>query len=332
MKYRIINFNFNDVKVKDFFDFIKDRHEVYYSKNILNNSYPYTDNKILQQFKFTNVFRELDSTTIYIIDKLKEIKNLVNGDEDYKNKVVFLNTVYARLFNVIGMFDNLDKSLFYLPLDFKVNDINIEFNKKRNAGIRLQNTAYLISQTNFINYEKGDKRNEKSYQFLLMLSSIKDSIDNFYELLQDCKDIRSVINTIYTVKCVGLFLASQIALDLYYLDFFKNKNLFTDNDYIIVGPGAKPSLDYICDLSEGGLKYDENYENACERLYQIQTDYLNFEEDLWKNTKLKYPIKDGNKMISRMNIQNCLCEFRKYNNFKNNTGRRKYYREFKNSN
>ena len=52
-------------QVEAFFDFINERHRVYLRKQSGKN-WPWSKNAILQKYKFTNVFRELDRMTIWL--------------------------------------------------------------------------------------------------------------------------------------------------------------------------------------------------------------------------------------------------------------------------
>jgi len=60
----------HEQNLQQFWRFIAERHAIYKKKNIEKLPPPWTDDSILQEYKFTNVFRDLDPGTKYVIDKL----------------------------------------------------------------------------------------------------------------------------------------------------------------------------------------------------------------------------------------------------------------------
>ena len=51
-------------RINDFFAYARKRHEIYLKRKA-GEPPPWTDDPILQQYRFTNVFRELDKTTLW---------------------------------------------------------------------------------------------------------------------------------------------------------------------------------------------------------------------------------------------------------------------------
>jgi len=60
----------NNKNFEIFWQYINQRHIIYKKKTIQKLSPPWTENKILNEYKFTNVFRDLDPGTKYVIDKI----------------------------------------------------------------------------------------------------------------------------------------------------------------------------------------------------------------------------------------------------------------------
>jgi len=102
---------------------------------------------------------------------------------------------------------------------------------------------------------------------------------------------------------IGPFIAYEIVNDLMYTDFFPQG--FTENDFVVVGPGAAHALKFFW-----GLIKKEDQLDHMEHLKSRQVKGLgkNFH---WLN-------RSGD--ISLANIENSLCEFRKYTNAKNGGG------------
>ena len=58
-------------RLDDFWWFMNERHRIYLTKTA-GKPKPWTDDPILQQYKFTNVFRELDKDTIWCRENIRE--------------------------------------------------------------------------------------------------------------------------------------------------------------------------------------------------------------------------------------------------------------------
>ena len=88
---------------KEFFDFVYERQLIGYKRFKMNQNFPWSKNPILQKYKILNVYRELDKGTIYVIEKLKRIKD---------RKIIFLNVVFYRFFNKYNLYEYFGVDLF----------------------------------------------------------------------------------------------------------------------------------------------------------------------------------------------------------------------------
>lgn len=71
---------------------LNERHNIY-NRKTNKEDWPWTENKVLQEYKFTNVFRELDKTTIPIMQELQRPYATRNLD------LAFFNICLYRMFN-----------------------------------------------------------------------------------------------------------------------------------------------------------------------------------------------------------------------------------------
>lgn len=73
------------MSVEAFFAYARARHAIYLRRKA-GETAPWTDDSVLQQYRFTNVFRELDRTTIWFRENVRE---RVDGPEALLAAVVF---------------------------------------------------------------------------------------------------------------------------------------------------------------------------------------------------------------------------------------------------
>jgi len=296
---------------KEFFKFIYKRQLIWYKRFVLKEKSPWTNDDVLKTYKIINVYRELDKCTLYIIDKLKGIK-----DRDK----LFLNVIFYRFFNQFNLYEKLGIEPFDKIDELLREKLVSSFDRIRQEGKPIFNNAYLISSG-----EKGQKKHVSIINNLghLNLNDLIRDIDN-------SKSPRESLEAIQTIPMVGPFLACEIWTDLTYFKFFKQK--WNDNDFVNIGPGAKWGLEIMYHSKLG----KKEQEARLDYLYQIQGDCLkDIHKELgealkWKDIAFKgafshYPF------LSITNVEGSLCEFRKYWNIKHGRGKRRYFHAFTNN-
>jgi len=93
--------------VESFFDFVNERHRIFLKKEA-GEPRPWTEDPVLQEFKFTNVFRELDAGTIALRDMIQRgigfgmdaggsVPQTIVSDTEAP--LVAWNIIWYRLFN-----------------------------------------------------------------------------------------------------------------------------------------------------------------------------------------------------------------------------------------
>lgn len=293
-----------------FFEFIYDRQSVWYKRSILKLPAPWSEDTILQSFRFCNVYRELDGGT-------REICKYLEQNLPPRQKL--FNIIAYRFFNRRDTIENLFGGLLN-PEDFNFKKYEQRFdNIKKNENIF--SNAYLISSHPFnINYRPKDKH----IQILLMLESICPKLENLINQLQSHRAQEGLKIISDFIPLAGPFLAGQILLDVTYAQNIVN---YTSHDFLVVGPGAYWGLNIIF---EDKLSKKQAFEK-CKFLCEIQPQMFeklkkkrgkNWFEIVWNNKEYpNYPY------LSVHDIQNSLCEFRKYQRLKNGEkAKRRYYK------
>jgi hypothetical protein len=124
----------NEQNLKLFWQYIALRHGVYKKKNIEKLPPPWTTDATLQEYKFTNVFRDLDPGTRYVIEKI--IPNVTNFED------LLFNLIIYRLYNKPTTSDAVewqevgkyDKKIFEKRL-----------RKLKETGEKIFTNAYMVS-------------------------------------------------------------------------------------------------------------------------------------------------------------------------------------------
>lgn len=296
----------NNFKEKEFFQFVFERQLVWYNRFCEKNDF-WTNDKILKTYKFCNVYRELDKGTSYIIEKLKSVKD---------RKIIFQNIVFYRFFNKYNLYENLKINIIK-GFDPKQVKILIEkFDNLKKNGKTIFNDAYLIF---------GNKTNEAKHVFILKnLQKFFESncLEKIIKKIDSSRKPEESLEIIKEIPSVGNFLAYEIWVDLTYFNFFKK--MWTDDDFVNIGPGAKWGLELIYNKK---LNNKEQIEKIY-YLYKIQKQHLNKikkENKKWKDICYKKCFSNL-PYLSIRNIEHSLCEFRKYLRLQQGLGKKRYYK------
>lgn len=290
--------------LKQFYYWMFERQNIWYKRFALKEKQPWTKDKILQDYKFTNVYRELDRNTIWLINNVIKDKSLTNKEMFWKI-VVFRYFNKPELFEYIGGIPELKEFTFK---DFfrKVNDY------KQKEG-RVFTDAYMINPPK----KKEDRDLGIEGFYCKNVRDFKDRIDEIWNVYKNSVKPKEFIEILKTLNCVADFIAYEIYCDLTYTDWFK----YTDLDYVNVGPGAKFGLELI---------FPKLYLNRKEKRYLEKLNFLkdNFERFMkllnydfkYYNVKNLLDYKNGKKIGLRC-IEHSLCEYSKYWKMKINVGK-----------
>ena len=101
-----------------FWYFAYERQNIWYKK-LKEENPPYTDDKILQEYKFCNSYRVLDRVSQYML------KNVIYNGKEYSNKDMLFRIILFKLFNKESTWEYLSENLGDITLrDFSFDTYN----------------------------------------------------------------------------------------------------------------------------------------------------------------------------------------------------------------
>lgn len=282
--------------IKDFFAFVNCRHMIWYRRFKQGKDFPWSDDPILSEYKFTNVYRELDRGTKFLWES-------VSGDT---TEQILFQIVFYRFINKPDYFiwtgDTGGVGNIEYDVDLQILcDLLRAYKKETKKS--LFNTAYRV----ICNTPAGDSRIDELQR---TLKEFQDNYINIVEQINNCNSFKELNTILQQIRHVGPFLAYEIAIDLINLE--KNlKKRFTENDWANFGPGAFVGLRYIYPDEERLEKENQIIGLGLgEGLRRMQEEYL----------PRDFPYYQGKKLSLR-NIEHSLCEYGKYCNIRDGKGR-----------
>lgn len=282
-----------------FWQFIAERQKVWYRRVVEGRPAPWTDDDILQEYRFTNVYRELDPGTQYVI------QNILEADASRRDKIF-----NVMLYRLIGRLETHEYLGFQSLDSFDAAEFEEQLKHRRDdMGETVFTGAYMVSGYNQMG--SSDKVENVTALF-------KDLTDNptFFDDMLSVESLADAYDLIRSQPGFGNFLSYQVLVDLLYpVDYYDGDSVlpFSPDDWSSPGPGAQKGLKQLVTEFNGFDRLDvmrwlrQNQQQEFDRL-DLEFPYLE-------------TVDGGRLELSLANIQNCLCEFYKYHKILNSNGR-----------
>ena len=300
----------NEIAFNHFITFMQERFRIHVKKDILREPAPWTNNEILKSYRFTNVFREDDRQTRYLIDNIVK-----NPELTLEDKIV--NCFMFRAWNNYNTFHDFGlpksaKELYDPQLKENARSIYQELYRE-NPERMWWSSAYNQGGTKHAwKYpECGVKVNgEKDIPLRPFHVAIWLNQQGIVKKLLKSNNQLEAFETIKSVRGFSDFLAYQVFVDLSYIKEFP----FSENEFTIAGPGCKKGIDLVF-KDKDGLTYEE-----C--LFWLR-DYLKTQPFI----PIRREFREHHRDINVMSLENCMCEISKYIRAVTGTGRpRNHYK------
>lgn len=303
----------NETNFKYLYQFITRRYLIHKKKDVQQLPKPWTKDPILQQFKFTNVRREHDRETKWLLYNV-----IHNPDLNYENKL--MNCILYRLFNKSETLE-----IFGAPLDFGTDrSLNPRVNEKiirRQLELRLEQDPNYTFFTNAfltcglkVSLGNRPETNDAFMPMRIIKFARQLYKEGIVDRIKSAKTQKEVFDVIKSFHGLGEFLSYQIFVDFTYIKDFP----FSENEFTVSGPGCIKGLKYVFD-DFGGLTYDE-------ALFWLR-DNIDFEftsrDFKWEPNKLFDDLPERDRHMNVMSLENCHCEISKYIRAVEGTGRPK---------
>ena len=262
--------------------FACERQNVFYNK-LNGKSMLYTDDKILQEYKFCNCYRVLDRVSQFLL------KNVIYNGVKYSKEDMIFRIVLFKIFNKEDTWNYLMEKLKDIVLDnFSFESYDRLLTEYKNNGNKIYNDAYISCANKAFGYEMK----HQNHLALLEQMFIKDKMQN---KIIDCKSMKEAFNILKEYPLIGNFMAYQLVTDINYSEVVN----FREDEFTIAGPGAIRGIKKCFSNLEGST-----YEDVIKYMYDVQ-------ESEFERLKLKFKYINGRK-LQYIDIQNLFCELDKY--------------------
>ncbi len=263
--------------------FARERMHIWH-KRYQNKERPYTKDQILRDYRFCNIYRELDRQTIEIHTHLKSFCD----DLD----TWLLNLFFFRFVCDPRTVRDVDMLSYEKDNNEKVYERLLK-KKKPKYG-----SAYVFPISVI---QKSEYSTRESF-FCLYLPEIMKQVSDEIRDFDNVSVAEAVERVVAVLGFNFTFHTTEVLIDVAY-QYPEYIDLFSR---FPIGPGSKPTMKLLS---------KENPEDTCLLLTQYRI------QDFPYLTYNKRPV-----LLSTENWEGIGCEFRKYANLKNGSGRKRRYR------
>ena len=269
----------------DFFYWINERHQIYVNRK-RGEPWPWTGDQILQQYKFTNCFRQLDTGTV-------ALRKMIYEEWAGTNEPPWLlmyNIIWYRMFNWVGNIKWMDSH----------HALVSHICRRANLQEKVFTSAHLTW---------GEPGRPKHHTTLDTLGQVWDEAVALVDYAETHHTMQAMFERLRErYKGIGDFIAYEIVCDLRFTKLLASPDRYT---WANLGPGCKRGLQRLgLPVKLGGLIY----------LYAMalgDSSALGYPAEPW----LAPHVLGDESPFELREIEHSLCEFDKYQRVATGVGR-----------
>lgn len=264
-----------------FWTFVAERHWIWHRRVVQQVPPPWTRDAVLQTRRFTNVYRELDRQSRWLIT------HIAQGTRSAPEKKLYATVVF-RLFNRYETFTTLKWGVPW-PDRWVGRAVaatrESALRQLHAAGVNPFTSAYVVFSG------KGVEPDRIRY-YLRVWAWWDREYRRVWERITVAPSLKAVHRVLQEIPGIGPFLAYELCCDLMYGKVIP----FSEEDWVHVGPGARLGLRLL-------------FPSATTRQYPAKIQELRDEQV--RRLPKDFPYYQGRRLTLR-NIEHSLCEYAKY--------------------
>jgi len=255
--------------------------QLVFEQRLEGRAAPWTDDAILREYRFCNVFRASDRVSQALI-------GVAYARDDFSAEDLFLRVVLFRLFSRPETFELIEAEAGLLTTaNFDEQEVGGVLDRAFEEGRRLYTAAFILCA----NDAYGHRRKHRNH-LALVTSMLGEGLP---ARLTEAPSLRAVYELLVEWPLIGPFMAYQLAIDLNYSPLLN----FDENEFTVPGPGALRGLRKIF-AGLGGL-------SPADAVYWL----VDYQGEAEQKLGIAPPSLFG-RPLHAIDCQNLLCEVDKY--------------------
>jgi len=212
-----------------YWQFAARRQEAFYAR-FQGLPQPWSDDPILQTYKFCNVYRAADRVSQYMIREVACRPSPADRADRLFQIIAF------RTFSKIETWDGVIARLGQPPTieDLRSGSFEAALTDVRAELGGLYTGAFILCATKAFGFSEKHRNHVALFRSMFLKHGLADTLAN-------APSLEAVVRALEVFPLTGPFMAYQIAIDLNYSDLFP----FDEDDYTQAGPGALRGLNKV---------------------------------------------------------------------------------------
>lgn len=208
-----------------YWKFAAKRQEVFFNR-LGGANYPWTDDKIIKKYKFTNAYRASDRVSQYLI------RNVIYDDNYYTPEDLCFRILFFKLFNKIETWEYINDAVGEITYSsYSYDKYNQLLMKRLDANKTIYSAAYIMpSGKSYFGNEKKHQNNLRLLEYMMQFGLSRQ--------IAKAKSLEELYKTLLDYPTLGTFLAFQFAIDINYSELCD----FSEMSFVVAGPGAKNGI------------------------------------------------------------------------------------------
>lgn len=197
-----------------------------YFSRLLSHPPPWTEDRVLAGYRFTNAYRAADRVSQFLIRHVIYPDGVSLTPED-----ILLRLILFKLFNKIDTWRLLEKELG--PISLKTYDISrydSVLSQALQAGRSIYSAAYIMPPPRGFPFKKKHKNH-----LVLLETMMRDSL---CRKIGQAAEMENVYELLKSYPGIGEFLAYQLTIDINYSELTD----FSEDEFVVAGPGATDGI------------------------------------------------------------------------------------------
>lgn len=262
--------------------FAWERQNIFWKK-LNGEEAPWTDDYILQQYKFCNSYRVNDRVSQYLL------KNVIYNGNIYEDEDMLFRIILFKLFNKEATWELLVNEFGDITLKgFNFERYSKVLNEATLKGVKIYNDAYISCANKAFGYDR------KHDNHLALLNKMFNE-DKIASKIKACKTMKEAFDIIKSYPLIGNFMAYQLVTDINYSEVVD----WREDEFTVAGPGSLRGIKK-CFIDNG----DMSNEDIIRYMYERQ-------DEEFKRLNLDFK-KIGDRPLQLIDCQNIFCELDKY--------------------
>ena len=262
--------------------FAWERQNIFWKK-LNGEEAPWTDDYILQQYKFCNSYRVNDRVSQYLL------KNVIYNENIYEDEDMLFRIILFKLFNKEATWELLVNEFGDITLKgFNFERYSKVLSEVTLKGVKIYNDAYISCANKVFGYDR------KHDNHLALLNKMFNE-DKIAGKIKSCKTMKEAFDIIKSYPLIGNFMAYQLVTDINYSEVVD----WREDEFTVAGPGSLRGIKK-CFIDTG----DMSNEDIIRYMYEHQ-------DEEFKRLNLDFK-KIGDRPLQLIDCQNIFCELDKY--------------------